>query len=48
MDDITKLILLMIDKACIEERISKCGKVESVNLVVALTKVNSLIAKVRV
>ena len=48
MDDITKLFLLMIDKAYLEERISKCGKFERVNLECALRKVNSLIAKLSV
>lgn len=48
MDDITKLILLMIDKAYLEERLKVCGKFEGVNLAAALKKINNLIAKVSV
>jgi hypothetical protein len=43
MDDIKKLLLLMIDKVYIEERLKVCGLLERVNLEVYLKKVNSLI-----
>ena len=48
MDDITKLLLLMIDKVYIEERLKVCGLCECANMECALKKVNGLIDKVSV
>jgi len=48
MNDIQKLLLLMIDKVYIEERLKVCGLCERVNLECALKKVNSLIDKVSI